>query len=187
MHKSNIMKNDNAKIQGQFGLCKLSMKFFVFSSRFHRLFLCHQTAHMEIREFMPSNGGTSGDAKTKSGTLFRQVRDGRWGKENIRGKQARVGVGTKKNWLSHDNQSLLTLNLIPWKTLQRYGVPRDNASLRHAFLSSLTSVITKCNLWNAKSVIMPRFHPHYLPFSCWCKEANAFGHAQRSKGGVSWA
>ena len=109
------------------------------------------------------------------------------GKGKYKGKQARVGGRYKKNWLSHDNQSLLTLNLIPWKTLQRYGVPRDNASLRHAFLLSLTSVMTKCNLWNAKSTMTPRFHPHYLPFSCWCKEANAFGRAQRSNGGVSWA
>ena len=39
---------------------------------------------MENQGVMSSNGETSGDAKTKSGTLFRYVRDGRWGKENIR-------------------------------------------------------------------------------------------------------
>ena len=175
------------RYRGSLDSASFRWSFFVFSSRFHRLFLCHQTAHMEIREFCHPTGRLRATQRQNPERSSGRKETGNGGKENIRGKQARVGVGTKKNWLSHDNQSLLTLNLIPWKTLQRYGVPRDNASLRHAFLSSLTSVITKCNLWNAKSVIMPRFHPHYLPFSCWCKEANAFGHAQRSKGGVSWA
>ena len=43
--------------------------------------------------------------------------------KNVAGKN---GVSIKKKWLSHDNQSsLLTLNLIPWKTQCKYIVHFD--------------------------------------------------------------
>ena len=40
----------------------------------------------------------------------------------------------KKIDCHHDNQSLLTLNLIPWKTLQIYGFTPFSASIASFFL-----------------------------------------------------
>ena len=86
MHKSNIMKNDNAKIQGQFGFCKLSMKFFCLQLQIPSSFFVSSDGAYGNQGVLSSNGETSGDAKTKSRTLFRQERDGKWGKGKYKGK-----------------------------------------------------------------------------------------------------